>query len=112
MKTITVKFYKQSANQEPVKQWLLKLKSDDKRIIGKDLQTIEYGWPMGMPLVRKMNSNLWEVRSNISDGRIARIFFTIKESDLVLLHGFIKKSQTTPKNELSIAQKRRDEALK
>ena len=111
MKVITVRFYAASTGQEPVKQWLLNdIDDDDRKIIGQDLQTVEYGWPMGMPLVRKMERNLWEVRSHISSG-IARVFFTVREQNLVLLHGFIKKSQATPKNELKLAQKRRDEVL-
>jgi phage-related protein len=63
MKVITVKFYLSTSGQEPVKQWLLALPSIDRKAIGQDLQAVEFGWPMGMPLVRKMESRLWEVRS-------------------------------------------------
>ena len=111
MKVITVRFYATTSGQEPVKQWLINdINADDRKIIGQDLQTVEFGWPMGMPLVRKMEQNLWEVRSHISKG-IARVFFCVKENNLVLLHGFIKKSQSTPKKALKLAQKRRDEVL-
>ena len=111
MRVITVRFYATTSGQEPVKQWLINdINADDRKIIGQDLQTVEFGWPMGMPLVRKMEHNLWEVRSHISKG-IARVFFCVKENNLVLLHGFIKKSQSTPKKTLKLAQKRRDEVL-
>ncbi len=111
MKVITVRFYTTISGQEPVKQWLLNDINDaDRKIIGQDLQTVEFGWPMGMPLVRKIEQNLWEMRSYISNG-IARVFFCVKDGSLVLLHGFIKKSQATPKKELKLAQKRRDEVL-
>lgn len=66
---------------------------------------MQFGWPLGMPLVRKMEANLWEVRVKL-DNRIARVLFTVEDENMILLHGFIKKSQKTPKNELLIAKKR------
>ena len=60
-----------------------------------------------MPLVRKIEADLWEVRSRLSAGRIARLFFTVEENEIVLLHGFIKKSQKTPANELRLARNRK-----
>ena len=64
MKVITVKFYQSASGNEPVKEWLKTLCRDDKRIIGEDIKTVEYGWPLGMPLVRKLDKNLWEVRNH------------------------------------------------
>lgn len=58
-----------------------------------------------MPLVRKLEPNLWEVRTPVTDG-IARVIFTVIGNRMVLLHGFIKKSQKTPKPDLEIARKR------
>ncbi len=55
--------------------------------------------------MRKMEENLWELRSHIDLG-IARIFFTTFDEKIVLLHGLIKKSQTTPLKELTIAKRR------
>lgn len=75
-----------------MKQWLIgDINNADRKTIGRDLQTVEYVWPVGMPVVRKMERNLWKVRSNISNGRIARVFFTVTGEDLVLLHRFVKK---------------------
>ena len=112
-KAITVRFYAASSGHEPVKQWLIDdINNTDRKTIGQDLQTVEYGWPMGMPIVCKMARNLWEVHSNISNGRIARVFFTVTVKDLILLHGFVKKSQTTPKQDLNLAKRRRDEVLR
>lgn len=111
MKIITVKFYISSAGNEPVRAWLKGLCKEDKTIIGEDIKTVEYGWPLGMPLVRKLDKDLWEVRSDITNKEIARIFFTVKNGVMVLLHGFIKKSQKAPPNELKIAKSRRDEVL-
>lgn len=111
MKVITVKFYQSASGNEPVKEWLKTLCKDDKRIIGDDIKTVEYGWPLGMPLVRKLEKNLWEVRSDLTNKEIARVFFTVSSGLMVLLHGFKKKSQKTPPNELDIAKDRRDRVL-
>ena len=64
----------------------------EKRVIGSDIKTVQYGWPIGMPVVRKLEAGLWEVRSRL-DQRISRILFTVQDDTMVLLHGFIKKSQ-------------------
>ena len=81
---------------------------DDRKAIGDDIRTAEFGWPLGMPLCRAIRgrSGLWEIRSLLKDGRIARVFFCAHEGSMVLLHGFIKKSQKTPPQELEIATKR------
>lgn len=111
MKTIKVFFYKSDSGKEPVREWLQTLSKEDKTTIGQDIKTVEFGWPLGMPLVRKMDKDLWEVRSDISDKCISRVFFTVFEGRMVLLHGIKKKSQKTPDNELDIAKKRRDLVL-
>ena len=100
-----VVFYKTEAGNEPVREWLKSLPRDDRKAIGEDVKTAQYGWPLGMPLIRKIERGLWEVRSNISTG-IARVFFTVMNSMMILLHGFVKKSQKTPQNELDTARSR------
>jgi len=102
---LTVNFYRTDAGNEPVRDWLKELRRDDKRIIGEDIKTAQLGWPLGMPLIRKMDKNLWEVRSSLPDG-ISRVFFTVDGSQMILLHGFIKKSNKTPQNELNTATTR------
>jgi phage-related protein len=84
---------------------LKKLLADEKRIIGEDIKTVQFGWPLGMPLIRKLEPDLWEVRSNTSAG-IARVLFTVQPRYIVLLHGFIKKSTKTPMDDLLLARKR------
>ncbi len=79
--------------------------ADDRRIIGEDLKTAQYGWPMGMPLIRKLEADLWEVRSTLR-GREARVVFTTDGDTMVLLHGFIKKAQQTPMSDLQLARRR------
>lgn len=111
MKRITVRFYLSQLGKEPVRKWLLKLTKLDRALIGEDIKTVEFGWPIGMPVVRKLDSDLWEVRSNLSGGRIARVIFTVSKSTMVLLHGFIKKTQKTPKPDIELAKKRRNDVL-
>ncbi len=102
---LVVNFYQTDAGNEPVRDWLRELPRNDKRIIGEDIKTAQFGWPLGMPLIRKMEKNLWEVRSSLPDG-IARVFFTVDVNRMILLHGFIKKSHKTPQNELNTAMTR------
>ena len=110
-KIINVVFYRTPFGKEPVREWMLKLDKDDRYTIGVELKTVEFGWPLGMPLVRSMKNydRLWEVRSSISGNRIARVLFTVHDSRMVLLHGFIKKTQKTPKSDLDLADDRRRE---
>jgi len=106
------KIFKSASNNEPVKDWLLSLDVEDSRAVGFDIKTVEFGWPIGMPLVRKLKKDIWEVRCDISDGRIARVLFTVIGNSMVLLHGFIKKSQKTPKSDIDVADDRRKLASK
>lgn len=103
--TLNVIFFKTQTGSEPVKEWLKTLSTADKKAIGGDIRTVQIGWPLGMPLVRKMEADLWEIRITMPDG-IARIFFTVNGNTMLLLHGFIKKSQATPKRELALAKER------
>lgn len=102
---LAVRFFRTSAGNEPVRDWLKAMTREDRRAVGEDIKTAQFGWPLGMPLVRKLDRDLWEVRTTLPDG-IARVMFTVRRSRMILLHGFIKKSQKTPQNELDTARKR------
>lgn len=110
MQKLPARFFRSGSGDEPARNWLRRLPKTAKRILGEDIATVQYGWPVGMPLVRKMEPNLWELRSRLHDG-IARTFFTVHDGTLVLLHGFVKKSARTPKCELEIARQRMKEVL-
>lgn len=110
-KKIAVVFYRTPAGNEPVREWLKDLPQVDKKAIGEDIKAVELTWPVGLPLVRKIEADLWEVRSALP-GTIARVFFTVWGSYMVLLHGFIKKSQKTPQTDLDLAKKRRNDILR
>ena len=99
---LKVVFYRSESGNEPVRKWLKELPREDRRQIGEDIKTVQIGWPLGMPLIRKIDKDLWEVRTTLESG-IARVFFTVEEDYMILLHGFIKKSQRTPQNELKTA---------
>lgn len=102
---IPVVFFRLDSGREPVRDWLKGLDRENRKVIGEDIKTLQFGWPVGMPLARKLADDLWELRSKLPQG-IARTFFTIYEQKIVLLHGFIKKSQKTPPKELSLAKRR------
>lgn len=102
---LIVVFYRTASGREPVRDWLKALPTQDRKIVGDDLKTAQYGWPLGMPLIRKVDSDLWEVRSRLQD-RIARVLFTVEGNTMILLHGFIKKSQKTPAKDLQLTKHR------
>jgi len=111
LKILPARFFKTASGTEPVREWLKGLDKEDSRIIGGDIRTVEYGWPIGMPVCRSIKGyrDLWEVRSRISDGRIARVIFHVSGGEMILLHGFIKKTQQTPHQDLELADRRRRE---
>lgn len=100
---IPVVFFRLDSGREPVREWLKDMNRTNRKSVGEDIMTLQFGWPVGMPLARKVDDGLLEIRSHVSSG-IARTFFTIFKRKIVLLHGFIKKSQKTPSNELATAK--------
>lgn len=108
-KKIAARFFEAANGKKPVRDWIVSLDSGDRRVIGKDIQKVEFGWPIGMPYCRSLGRGLWEVRSDISSGRIARILFCIMAGDMVLLHGFVKKAQKTLPQEIDLALRRKKE---
>jgi len=100
-----VVFYRLASGREPVREWLKQLDSVSRKMVGADLFTLQLGWPVGMPLARKIEAGLWEQRSKVVNG-IARIIFTENASRLILLHGFIKKSKKLPNSDLKLARQR------
>ena len=108
VKKLPAAFFQLPSGKEPVREWLLNLDSKDKKLIGDDIRTAEFGWPIGMPICKKIRGRvgLWEVRTNLASDRISRVFFCVFDNKMVLLHGVIKKSQKTPKQVLDLAEKR------
>ena len=109
MKRLPAAFYALPTGREPVREWLRALDRDDRKVIGEDIKDVEFSWPIGMPLCRPLGKGLWEVRSDLPRGRIARVLFCTHEGRMVLLHGFIKKTQKTPKRDLDLALRRKKE---
>ena len=106
-KNIEVVFFQTASGNEPVRDWLKDdVSEDERKIIGADIKTVEYGWPIGMPVSRPMGGGLHEVRSSLPGNRIARVLFCAHNGEIVLLHGFIKKTQKTPPADLDLARKR------
>jgi phage-related protein len=108
-KRVPARFYQSDNGTEPVRDWLKDLDKEDRKLIGADIKTVEFGWPIGMPTCRPMGDSLFEVRTNLTDGRTSRVLFCFFEGEMILLHGFIKKTKKTPKKELEIALKRKGE---
>ena len=100
-------FFKTDAGAEPVREWLKEQSLQDKKNIGEDILTVQYGWPLGMPLVKNMGQGLWEIRSNLPTNKIARIIFFMDMGVMILVHGFIKKTQKTTPGDITLAQQRK-----
>ena len=109
LREIPAVFYRTAGGTEPVLDWLRSLPPEDRRAIGTDLATVQFGWPIGMPLCRALGGGLWEVRSSLPSRRIARVVFFVDGGRIGVLHGFIKKTQKTPAGDLELARKRMQE---
>ena len=107
---LNVVFFKTDTGNESVREWLKDLTKEDCKVIGTDILTVQYAWPVGKPLVDNLGDGIWEVRSRL-DNRIARTLFAMVDQEIVLLHGFIKKTPKTPDDELELAKKRKRQYL-
>lgn len=103
---LSVVFFATTTGREPVREWLKALDRDDRREVGADILAVQKGWPLGLPLCRSLGNSLWEVRSTLPSRRIARVIFAFDGDVIVLLNGFIKKTQKTPADEMALALKR------
>ncbi len=108
-KKLVARFYETAAGRKPVREWILELSPADRLTIGTDIQRVEFGWPLGRPVCAPLGTGLWEVRSDLEGNQIARVIFCMVGNEMVLLHGFIKKTQQTPKTDLELARKRMKE---
>ncbi len=104
--TLKARFFRTKAGNEPVREWLASLPHTHRHLIGTEIKTIQIGWPLGMPIVRKLEKGLWEARVSLTN-TIARVLFTVDGNTMILLHGFIKKSQKTPAPDLATARQRK-----
>jgi len=112
-KRVPARFYLQEGTgNEPVRDWLLGLPKPDRRKIGVDIKTVEYGWPVGMPTCRHLQKGVWEVRTDLDGNRLSRVLFCMSDGQMILLHGFIKKTKATPSEDLDLAIKRMKEMKK
>ena len=102
-------FYKTDAGNEPVREWLKSLSTEDRKLIGFDLLRVQEQWPIGMPVCRSLGKVLWEVRTNLTSNQTARVLFFVDEDRIGVVHGFVKKTQKTPSADLNLALKRMKE---
>jgi phage-related protein len=104
-KRIEARFFRQGRS-EPVRDWLKdELTAEQRKVVGTDIMTVEFTWPVGMPLVRPLGGGLHEVRSDMTEGT-ARVLFAVEGRCMVLLHGFMKKTRKTPTADLELARAR------
>jgi phage-related protein len=102
---LTAIFFKTEMENEPVRDWILKLPREDQKQIGEEIAYVQYKWPIGKPQVDHLGGPIWEVRTTLKT-RIARVLFAVEGDVIVLLHGFIKKTQVTDKSDIDLALNR------
>lgn len=107
VKRLPADFFRTDAGGVPVREWLRSLEKRDRVLIGNDIATVEFGWPVGMPVCRPIGKGLYEVRTNLPRNRTARVLFSIYEERMILLHAFLKKTRQTPKADLDLALERK-----
>jgi phage-related protein len=110
-KKLPARFFVNATGRKPVREWIVDLPEPDRYLIGKDIQKVEFGWPLGRPHCAPLGSGLWEMRSQLTNNRIARVIFCMDEGGMILLHAFIKKTQRTPKADINLALRRKSEIV-
>lgn len=108
---LPLQFWRSSSGREPTRDWFRRLDREDRTVIGDDLRRLQFGWPIGMPLVRALGGGLYELRSALPSRREARVFIAVDGTRIAVLHGFIKKTQKTPPAELALARNRLKELM-
>ena len=98
-------FFRTNSGREPVRAWLLALDKAERRQVGTDIAYVQFKWPIGKPRVDHMRGSIWEVRSRL-DTRIVRTLFAVEAGEMVLLHGFVKKTQKTSNDDIALAEGR------
>jgi len=111
LKPIPLRFWKSASGREPVRDWLNELPREDQRTIGRDIAKVQFCWPIGLPVCRPLSGGLWEIRSSLPSRREARVLFGFCNGMLIALHAFIKKTQKTAPEDLSLARQRLREVL-
>jgi phage-related protein len=104
-----VVFYRTQGGAEVVRDWLRGLDDADRQAVGLDLMRVQYRWPVGMPLCRALGDGLWELRTSLPSSRIARVLFSMRHGRILVLHGFLKKTQKSPADDLALARRRNRE---
>jgi phage-related protein len=108
---LPLRMWRSAAGKEPTRDWFRSLPESDRKKLGGDLRRLQYGWPVGMPLVKSLGGGLWELRTSLPSKREARVLFAADGDSIAVLHGFIKKSMQMPKSDLDVARKRLKELL-
>jgi phage-related protein len=104
-------FYRTEMGAEPVREWLLSLTKDDRKLIGEDISYVQFKWPIGQPKVDHMRGPIWEVRTTVKT-RIARVYFAVEGSLMILCHGVIKKTKKADEDDIKLALDRHGKWVK
>ena len=84
-------FFRSKSGNEPVRDWLKGLPQEQRQAIGEDIAYVQFKWPIGKPRVDHLRGAVWEAHTSLAN-RIARTLFAVEGRQMLLLHGFIKKT--------------------
>jgi len=112
-KQYTCIFYETVHGNTPVEDFIegLDEKTQNKFIFKKELLE-QFGTKLGYPHTKNLKNELFELRLKSIKGQIRIIFFFYLNNFIILVHGFIKKTQKISKKEILTSKKRRDDFLK
>jgi phage-related protein len=102
---LEVIFFKTDSGNEPVREWLKSLPDDERKAIGSDIYVVQIRFPIGPPLAKKIDKDLYEIRSRLKD-KISRVLCHIEDDKMILLHGFFKKTEKLTEQYLDTARTR------
>lgn len=106
LKKVRAIIYRSAQGSEPVREFLRGLSREDRRVVGNDIATIEYGWPVGKPTCAPLGAGLWEVRSSLTGNRMSACCSPCIKATWFCCTDFIKKTQKAPPAEVAVARKR------
>lgn len=105
-----INYYYNRNNKSPLKEWLDEIGNEPKAEIFRIFEMLsKYGIELGLPFVRHIENKIYEVRAKDKSGIYRVLYFAHTDKVFVMLHGFQKKTQATPRKEIEIAIKRMKE---
>lgn len=107
-----VEFFKKDNGRCPAVDFLNGLSNEERAFVRRSLQRLEeYGTDLKRPYVAPLRGHIWELRTRTHQGHIRLLYFFFDGNKFVITHGFKKKSDKVPNEEIEKAIELRKEHL-